>query len=164
MKQNHNLTIIYSLFTETLSDPKLQATVFAPNNEAFERLLRDTGATLEALLDAPVDILKSLLEYHILPGPGIEAADLKTGLRFNTLGGDPVLVESQKIKQDPKYAGCTSLDIHLDTYIDEDPEPIICDIKACTALVHIVDYLLIPNEAQLRALLPKGKFKTQLSG
>jgi hypothetical protein len=74
------------------------------------------------------------------------------------------LVESQKIKQDPKYSGCSSLDIHLDTYIDEDPEPLICDVKACNALVHIVDYPLIPNNAQLRALLPEGNFKTQLSG
>ncbi|KAL4541802.1 hypothetical protein Ndes2437B_g06135 [Nannochloris sp. 'desiccata'] len=149
---------------DTLSDPELQATVFAPSNEAFERLTRDAGTTVEAILEAPADLLKELLEYHVIPGASIEAAQLKTGLRFNTLGGDPVLVESQKIKQDPKYDGCASLDIHLDTYIDEDPEPLICDIKACNALVHIVDYPLIPNNAQIRELLPEGKFKTQLSG
>lgn len=153
-----------SIYTDTLSDTELQATLFAPSNEAFERLARDTGTTVEGILNAPADLLTDLLEYHVIPGPGIEASQLKTGLRFNTLNGDPVLVESQKIKPEPKYAGCASLDIHMDTYIDEDPEPLICDIKACNALVHIVDYPLIPNNAQIRTLLPEGKFKTQLSG
>jgi len=153
-----------SLSTDTLSDTDFQATVFAPSNEAFERLTRDSGATVDDILNADADVLADLLTYHVVPGPGIEAAQLKAGLRFNTLNGDPLLVESTKIKQDPKYQGCDYLDIHLDTYIDEDPEPLICDIEACSALVHIVDYVLIPNNAEIRSVLPDGKFKVQLSG
>ena len=147
-----------------MSDPNLVATVFAPNDYAFQRLTSDGGSTPQALLQAPPAILKEILNYHVIPGRAVAATDLKSGLRFDTLAGDPILVESQKIKNDPKYAGCSSLDIHLDTYVDEDPEPIICDVKACKALVHIVDYVLIPNQPGLQQVLPQGKFKTQLSG
>ncbi len=154
-----------TLPTETLSDPKLQATVFAPSNKAWVRLASDTGTTLEVLLAAPADLLKSWLEYHILPAPGVEAAQLKTGSKFNTVNGEPVLVEGQKIEQAPKYKLCGFLDIHLESnFIDEDHEPLICDIKACNALVHIIDYPLVPNNSQVRALLPEGKFKTEPSG
>lgn len=148
----------------TLSDRELVATIFAPSDYGFQRLASDGGTTVAALLAAPPAVLKQILSYHVIPGRAIEASDLKTGLRFDTLAGDAILVESQKIKSDQKYAGCGGLDIHLDTYIDEDPEPNVCDIKACKALVHIVDYVLIPNQPSLQQILPQGRFKTQLSG
>jgi hypothetical protein len=62
------------------------------------------------------------------------------------------------------FAGCNSFDIHIDTFIDEDPEPLVCDIQACSAVVHISDYVFIPNNPQIRQLLPEADLKAQLSG
>ena len=54
------------LFAETLSDPTLVATVFAPSDDAFTAYLTANNLTAEQLLAAPT--LGSVLKFHVVPG------------------------------------------------------------------------------------------------
>lgn len=53
------------VFADTLNDPNLVATVFAPTNEAFVKLEKNLGYTQEQLLNSA--ILKPTLQYHVVP-------------------------------------------------------------------------------------------------
>lgn len=68
----------------TLDDPQLTATVFAPNNAAIARALRDGGGSQEALLQNR-QLLAAILSYHVIPGRAFRADQLKKGLKFSTL-------------------------------------------------------------------------------
>lgn len=72
-------------FADTLADEALVATVFAPNNTAFERLLERvlSNTTLDELL-ADGQELEELLAYHVVPGEALPAADLTQGLNLTT--------------------------------------------------------------------------------
>merc|ERR1712072_65739 len=65
-------------------------TVFAPTNEAFAALPK---ATLAHLLD-PKNIkeLQAVLEYHVVPGAAVHAADLKEFQKVKTLDGKLVTI------------------------------------------------------------------------
>jgi uncharacterized surface protein with fasciclin (FAS1) repeats len=64
----------------TLTDPAAQLTVFAPTDAAFTKLTTSLGseASPVALADLPVDTLRKVLSYHVLPSKKL-AADLVTG-------------------------------------------------------------------------------------
>ncbi len=63
----HVRLLIFNLcvFLDTLNDPNLVATVFAPTNEAFVKLEKSLGYTQEQLLNSA--ILKPTLQYHVVP-------------------------------------------------------------------------------------------------
>ena len=52
-------------------------TVFAPTNDAFAALLGVVGQT--SLNDIPEDVLKRILQYHVVAGASLKAADLSDG-------------------------------------------------------------------------------------
>merc|ERR1712079_365746 len=60
-------------------------TVFAPNNDAFERLFDDLQITMEQLKES--EILKDLLFYHATKGVFL-AEDLEEGDLTMITGGD----------------------------------------------------------------------------
>merc|ERR1712151_63972 len=66
-------------------------TVFAPTNEAFDKIPTDE---LKKLLD-PKNIkeLDAILEYHVVAGAAVHAKDLKPENKFKTLQGEELLVE-----------------------------------------------------------------------
>lgn len=49
---------------DALNNPESSLTLFAPDNQAFEKLLEETGLTLEELLNSPE--LANILLYHVL--------------------------------------------------------------------------------------------------
>ena len=67
-------------------------TVFAPTDDAFKAFGYVDAAAINA---APVDLLKTVLQYHVL-GTRVAAADVPTAMNTaqQTLAGMPVCIES----------------------------------------------------------------------
>ncbi len=99
-------------------------TVFAPTNDAFVALLGALG--LEEMNDIPDNVLRRVLEYHIL-GAGKLAADL--GTTETTLEGADISID--------KTSGVVingSSNVILD----------LANIEAANGVVHVIDEVLIP--------------------
>merc|ERR1712166_1226106 len=99
-------------------------TVFAPTNEAFAKL---PAATLAHLLD-PKNIkeLQRILEYHVIPGAAIHAADLKSFQTARTLEGQAVTIVKR----------------NGDILVDKS-KVITADVDATNGVVHIINAVLI---------------------
>lgn len=103
-------------------------TVFAPTDEAFARIPK---ATLESLLEPENrDKLRALLTYHVVPGKitSAEVKRLRSGARVTTVNGQKLTVRNRRGLQ-----------------ID-DAEVIKPDIAASNGIIHIIDYVLTPEE------------------
>jgi len=61
-------------------------TVFAPINDAFNRLLTELNLTSLSEIDEPT--LDTVLKYHVVGGANVVASDLTDNLTVSTLGGD----------------------------------------------------------------------------
>jgi len=70
------------------------ATIFAPTNQAFEKLLADP-AVVKALEDDP-DLLKNTLLYHVIPSVAVASGDLKADQSVQTAAGAPLRVNVYK--------------------------------------------------------------------
>merc|ERR1711962_1559183 len=70
------------------------ATIFAPTNQAFEKLLADP-AVVKALEDDP-DLLKNTLLYHVIPSLAVASGDLKADQSVQTAAGAPLRVNVYK--------------------------------------------------------------------
>lgn len=97
-------------------------TVFAPTDEAFEKLLKDLNITAEELL-ARQD-LKDILLYHVVPEK-VMSGDLKENMKLKTLGKkelsvslNPVRVNNAKVTQ--------------------------ADIATSNGVIHVIDTVLVP--------------------
>merc|ERR1711998_700973 len=103
-------------------------TVFAPTNEAFAALPK---ATLAHLLD-PKNIkeLHSVLEYHVISGAGIHAADLKPSQKAKTLEGEDLRI----IKRSNRI------------FVDNS-KVVTADVDATNGVVHVIDRVLIPPQS-----------------
>jgi uncharacterized surface protein with fasciclin (FAS1) repeats len=79
-----------------------EVTAFAPNNDAF----RAIGIpNYRALLDVPVDALRAILEYHIIPDSRLFAADLES--RFYPT------VATQAVRVNVSASGVTVNDVDV---------------------------------------------------
>ncbi|MBI5231926.1 MAG: fasciclin domain-containing protein [Coriobacteriales bacterium] len=98
-------------------------TVFAPDNEAFEKL---PDGAIGGLIRTPWK-LKDLLLYHVVPGTGMMRAQLDEEELLPTLHVDPVsLIHAD----DDTYVGSARLG---DAY------------NADNGVVHIIDTVLFPD-------------------
>ncbi|CQR45969.1 Immunogenic protein MPT70 precursor [Paraliobacillus sp. PM-2] len=97
-------------------------TVFAPTDEAFEKLLSDLDISAEELL-ARKD-LKEILLYHVAPEK-LLSSDLKNCMKINTLAD-----KKAKIKLDP-------VRINKATVVTP-------DIEASNGVIHVIDSVLLP--------------------
>jgi uncharacterized surface protein with fasciclin (FAS1) repeats len=97
-------------------------TVFAPTDEAFEKLLKELGITAEELL-ARKD-LKDILLYHVVPGK-VMSGDLKEGMKAKTVAGK-------------------ELTISLDPIQVNKANVVKPDIEASNGVIHVIDKVLLP--------------------
>lgn len=67
---------------ETLERRNETYTVFVPSNEAFSRLDRDT---VDMLTEGDPELLRSVLQYHIVPDRRIRSKQLLDGMELTTL-------------------------------------------------------------------------------
>jgi len=101
-------------------------TVFAPTNEAFNKLPAGTVETL--LKPAMKKDLTSVLTYHVVSG-SYKAADLKNGLELTT-------VQGQKIKFTEKNG---------QWYVN-DAKITITDAVSSNGVTHVIDAVLMPKK------------------
>lgn len=113
-------------------------TVFAPTDDAFAAL---PDGTVEALLD-DVPTLTDILLYHVVEGqvPSSDVVDLSSA---DTLLGQPVVVNAS------------------DGVQINDANVIIPDVEASNGVIHVLDSVLMPPEADLvDTAVGAGSFET----
>ena len=99
-------------------------TVFAPTDDAFDKL---PAGTVEALL-ADIPALTGVLLYHVVPG-AVMAADVATLDSADTVQGDSVAI----------FADGGTVRIN-------DAQVVIADIEASNGVIHVIDSVLLPPE------------------
>ncbi|WP_332697870.1 fasciclin domain-containing protein [Halalkalibacter lacteus] len=97
-------------------------TVFAPTDEAFEKLLKELGITAEELL-ARKDLADILL-YHVVPGK-VMSGDLKDGMKVKTLAEKEVTISLDPIQVNKANV-------------------VKPDIEASNGVIHVIDAVLLP--------------------
>eukprot|EP00210_Caulerpa_lentillifera_P008139 g7773.t1 len=121
-------------------DPELRVTVFAPSNTAFESLLNDLDVTADALLDFP-DVIEKILAVHVLSAP-LLSDELLGGGKFKTMSEETsevlVLNEGGEVYVMAPYGVPAKV--------------ISSDLDACGSIVHVIDYVLLPDKEVLESL------------
>ena len=102
-------------------------TVFAPNDEAFNQFLEETGLTAEELLGDPR--LGNILKYHVVPGE-VMSTDLEDGMSAGTL------LSPQEI----------NISINDGVFLNDDIQVIAPDIEASNGVIHVIDGVLWPAD------------------
>ena len=100
-------------------------TVFAPNNDAFVAFLGVIGQS--GLADIPADVLRSVLEYHVITTGAIASTDLSDGQTAATANGEDVTVA-----------------INDDGVFISNSEVISADIEASNGIIHIMKDVMVP--------------------
>lgn len=103
-------------------------TVFAPTNEAFEKLLGELDITADDLLNHPQ--LSDVLLYHVVSGK-VLSTDLQNEMEAETLGGQKItvdLMDGVKINQSTVTTA---------------------DLEASNGVIHVIDTVLVPETFQL---------------
>ncbi|WP_299108108.1 fasciclin domain-containing protein [uncultured Tenacibaculum sp.] len=106
-------------------------TVFAPNNEAFQKLL-DSKAAWSSLDDIPVDVLKSVLLYHVVTTKNASSS-LSNGQQIPTLNGASLVVD-------------LSSGVKINTVSGQSASVIDADIDSSNGIVHVINEVLLPVE------------------
>ncbi|GAA5505533.1 fasciclin domain-containing protein [Novipirellula caenicola] len=110
---------------ETLSS-KGPFTVFAPTNEAFDKLPK---GTVESLLKPEnKDKLVSILKYHVVSGK-VMAADVVKLDEAKTVQGQSVQIST----------GSEGVSVNKSKVVKT-------DIKASNGVIHVIDSVLIPSD------------------
>eukprot|EP00470_Lotharella_oceanica_P006028 CAMPEP_0170178256 /NCGR_PEP_ID=MMETSP0040_2-20121228/11767_1 /TAXON_ID=641309 /ORGANISM="Lotharella oceanica, Strain CCMP622" /LENGTH=307 /DNA_ID=CAMNT_0010421267 /DNA_START=17 /DNA_END=940 /DNA_ORIENTATION=- len=118
---------------EDVLDGEGNYTVFAPTNASFLAAL--DALDFDSLEDIPVDSLRSILLYHVVPEV-LMTADLEDDQEWDTA------LEGQKITID-EDDGEDYLQVEDST--SEDATIIASDIKASNGVIQVIDKVLIPE-------------------
>ncbi|SNR15950.1 fasciclin domain-containing protein [Tenacibaculum jejuense] len=134
---NNNLSILVQALQKADLVTALQAdgpfTVFAPTNEAFQALL-DSKASWNSLDDVPVDVLKSVLLYHVVQAKAL-STDLTNGQDLTTLSQGTLTVD-------------TTSGVKINTGAEQSVSVITPNVEASNGVVHIVDQVFLPSKIQ----------------
>jgi len=114
-------------------------TVFAPTNEAFAGLLHILGDDYHSLADfdtqEELDLLVKILTYHVVAGTEAFSTDLSDGQQIGTVNGADVGIN---IKNGT---------VHVVDATDMNATVIIPDVDASNGVVHVINKVLLPQEA-----------------
>eukprot|EP01026_Neomeris_dumetosa_P076234 TRINITY_DN816_c0_g1_i10.p5 TRINITY_DN816_c0_g1~~TRINITY_DN816_c0_g1_i10.p5 ORF type:complete len:174 (-),score=36.02 TRINITY_DN816_c0_g1_i10:186-707(-) len=114
---------------ETLANPELEATVFAPSVSAFNETLEELEITLEELV-SNISTLQEILTYHVVPTV-VFSSELEDGMTLSTLNGKQLNVSISE-------EGVTI------EGIGSEADVILADVTAGKAVVHVIDNVLLP--------------------
>lgn len=119
-----------STYTDILGDASGTFTVFAPNNDAFIKLL----ALLEvnSLDDVNDETLQNVLNYHVIAGANVLASTLSDEQTVITFQGNAITIDLDNGAQIKEGAGGPS-------------NIIATDIQAYNGVVHVIDTVLLPQ-------------------
>ncbi|MEG3657381.1 fasciclin domain-containing protein [Arenibacter palladensis] len=119
-------------------------TVFAPTDTAFAALLEALGDDYNSLadFDTPEEkaLLAQILKYHVVAGAAAYSTDLSNGQMIETAQGESVTVN-------------LTGGVFIQDKTDVDAAVAPADIAASNGVVHVIDKVLLPQEA-LDALMP----------
>ena len=101
-------------------------TVFAPTNEAFNKL--PAGMVDKLLKPEMKKDLTGVLTYHVVPG-ALKAADLKDGMKLKTVQGGELMVSVKEGKVMINGANVT-----------------IADVISSNGVTHVIDAVLTPKK------------------
>lgn len=104
-------------------------TVFAPTNDAFGALLTELGAT--GLGDINDATLNAVLQYHVVNGANVRAADLSDGQVVTTFGGADFTIDLS--------SGANIIDGN-----SRNTEIIVTDVQANNGVIHVLSQVLLP--------------------
>lgn len=99
-------------------------TVFAPTNDAFAGLLTAIGQT--SLNDIPEDVLREVLEYHVIASAAVRSNQLTNGPVETVLGEDITVSLTGGVK------------------LNGTVNVVAADVEATNGVVHVVDAVLVP--------------------
>ena len=120
-------------------------TVFAPTDTAFAALLDALGDDYNSLadFDTPEEkaLLAQILKYHVVAGTAAYSTDLSNGQMIETAQGESVTVN-------------LTAGVFIQDKTDVDASVAPADIAASNGVVHVIDKVLLPQEA-LDALNPE---------
>lgn len=105
-------------------------TIFAPTNAAFQALL-DSNADWNSLDDIPVDVLTTVLTYHVVSG-NVKSTDLSTGY-VESLSATP-------------YGVNASLFVNTDGGVTINGTTAVtgADNEVSNGVIHVVDQVILP--------------------
>ncbi len=101
-------------------------TVFAPSDAAFDALLVAIGQT--SIDDVPEDVLRDILEYHVIATAALQSTDLTDGQMAATVNGASITVS-----------------LTNGVFINQ-AEVITPNVEASNGVVHIIDAVLVPQD------------------
>lgn len=104
-------------------------TIFAPNNDAFGALLPELE--VENLNEIPADVLSSALNYHVVAGANVRAANITDGMEIETLANQSFTIN-------------TGDDVILTDASERESTVITTDIQANNGVIHVIDTVLLP--------------------
>ena len=104
-------------------------TVFAPTNDAFAAALSALGMTADELL-ADTDLLTSVLTYHVVSG-AVDAATVVGLTSATTLNGAAISIKV----------------VDGTVYLNDTVKVVTTDIMACNGIIHVIDAVLLPPDA-----------------
>ena len=121
---------------ETLEGPG-PFTVFAPTNEAFDKVPPGTLANL--LKPENKDMLRKILTYHVVPGD-LSAADLMSKARMS--GGK---AELKTVEGDPLWVSVKDGHVWVQDETGHSAEVTIANVKQSNGEIHVIDTVLMPK-------------------
>lgn len=101
---------------------KNRLTIFAPSDEAFEKLFKELG--VKGIRDIPADVLRPILLYHVVKG-SVYSYQLKNGF-VPTLNGAAVEVNL------------------IGGVMINDARVVRANIRALNGVIHVIDKVLMP--------------------
>ena len=114
-------------------------TVFAPTNDAFVALLGILGDDYNSLADfdtqEELDLLVKILTYHVVAGTEAFSTDLSDGQHIPTVNGANLGI------------ALSGGGVHIVDASDTNASVILPDVDASNGVVHVIDKVLLPQEA-----------------
>ena len=107
-------------------------TVFAPTNDAFQRLL-DSDATWNSLSDIPRATLNAVLTYHVVSGANAQADEIAQDQVLTTLNGSQLTVDLS--------AGAQLITSNM---AQGNVSIIVTDVQGTNGVIHAVENVLLP--------------------
>ena len=98
-------------------------TVFAPTNQAFENVLASVGQN--SIEDLPEDVLRSILEYHVIPNATIRSNQLENGTATTVQGED------------------ITINVDGGVTFNGSARVLTADVAASNGIVHVIDQVLV---------------------
>lgn len=106
-------------------------TVFAPTNTAFQALL-DSNTEWNNLEDIDINLLNSVLQYHLVPDARVLSTDLTDGQRVSTQLGESVQIDLSGAQPRIVAAGNSATIL-------------LSDVIAENGVIHAIDSVLLPE-------------------